>query len=134
MPNLRETQYKTLIESYVSRVNSFDIKKPTIDELKTIDTGIGMVNFGWGNAKTLLEIKPILRPLSELNVESIESTLFGKMSDNIAEWFKYFDSDSQNKDIAILQAPYPVLEYCFENHFDVFSLIKNGLAIDINTL
>ena len=88
------------------------------------------------NANMLIEYnaKPILRPLSELNVESIESTLFGKMSDNIAEWFKYFDSDSQNKDIAILQAPYPVLEYCFENHFDVFSLIKNGLAIDINTL
>ena len=88
------------------------------------------------NANMLMEYnaKPILRPLSELNVESIESTLFGKMSDNIAEWFKYFDSDSQNKDIAILQAPYPVLEYCFENHFDVFSLIKNGLAIDINTL
>ena len=43
MPNLRETQYKTLIESYVSRVNSFDIKKPTIDELKTIYNMI-MVN------------------------------------------------------------------------------------------
>lgn len=26
------------------------------------------------------------------------------------------------------------LEYFFENHFDVFGLIENGLAIDINTL
>ena len=37
-----------------------------IVELHNLDTGIGLVNFGWGDAKNLYEIKPILRPLSDL--------------------------------------------------------------------
>jgi len=44
-------------------------KEPNIDELKSIDASIKMVNFGWVNAKTLTEIKPILRPLSMLDEE-----------------------------------------------------------------
>ena len=37
-----------------------------IETLKSVDTGLKMVNFGWGNAKKFEEIKPILRPLSGL--------------------------------------------------------------------
>jgi len=40
-----------------------------IIELKSIDSGLKMVNFGWGNAKLLSEIKLILRPLSDLTKE-----------------------------------------------------------------
>ena len=47
----------------LSEINS---KEPNIFELKCLDTLINMVNFGHGNAKELDEIKPILRPLSDL--------------------------------------------------------------------
>jgi hypothetical protein len=30
--------------------------------------------------------------------------------------------------------PYEILQWFFENHYDVFGLIEENLAIDINTL
>jgi len=34
----------------------------------------------------------------------------------------------------IEKLPYEVMEYLFEWHFDIFNLIENNLAIDINTI
>ena len=42
-------------------------KEPNIDELKSIDVRLKMVNFGWGNAKNLTEIKPMLKSISKLD-------------------------------------------------------------------
>ena len=42
-------------------------KDPNIDELKSIDVGLKMVNFGWGNAKALTEIRPLLKSISKLD-------------------------------------------------------------------
>ena len=77
--------------------------------------------------------KPILNPITNLDTDKLTEHLLGNNSDAIDIWIDFFNSDSQNKETAILTAPYPVIEYCFENHFDVFGLINSKLAIDINT-
>ena len=40
-----------------------------IVELHSIDNGIGMVNYGWGDAKEFSNVTPILHPLSDLTKE-----------------------------------------------------------------
>ena len=101
-------------------------------------------------------IKPILRPLRDL---TIEIEINGKQFMPI-DWFKldnnisHCDFDKKrNKelieaihhisvnDISVYEGvidinlfPYHVIEKFLEWHFDVFGLIKAGLAIDINTL
>ena len=77
---------------------------------------------------------PILKPIKDIDTDKLTDYLLGNNSDAINLWVDYFNSDNQNKETAILTAPYPVIEYCFMNHFDVFGLINSKLAIDINTL
>ena len=89
---------------------------------------------GGGTGKGFGEIRFFLKPISELDTEDLLCHLFGKRSDAIDAWIDYFNSDSQNKDNAILCAPYPVIEYCLLFHYDIYNLIPKGLAIDINTL
>ena len=84
--------------------------------------------------KELCEIKPLLLPLSALNTQSMINDLHGNMSDAILDWIDYFNSDGQNKDVAIICAPYPVIKWCFENHIDINELIPAGLAIDKRTI
>jgi hypothetical protein len=83
------------------------------------------------------EIKPILRPLSDL---TIEITHNGQTFVPI-EWFeeKYFATDLPAQceriiedDRWVNQSSYMLIEQLFEWHFDVFGLIEKGLAIDIN--
>lgn len=79
--------------------------------------------------KGFKDIKPILSPLSDLNKKD----------------HCVFSTPEYNQDIGILMSPnvskidiqetqYVVMEKLFEWHFDVFGLIPQGLAIDINTL
>ena len=75
--------------------------------------------------------KPLLHPISNLDTEHILNDLGGKLSDNIFDFTIYFDSDNSNKDVAILQAPYPVIEWCLKHHYDVFGLIPSGLAVSL---
>ena len=76
---------------------------------------------------SILNFKPILRPLSDLDKKNEE----GK---NI-----YFPS-SNLKDVIIKgldiksHCYFSEIIYLLKNHFDVFGLIEKGLAIDINTL
>ena len=74
---------------------------------------------------------PLLRPLSSLDTHELIVDLGGEVSDAIFDWCSYFNSDNQNKDAAILCAPFPVIEWCCKNHIDIFSLIDKGLAIAI---
>jgi len=86
-------------------------------------------------------IKPILRPLSDL-VKEIEhngerfvprnNDLLGKYEICTYPNFNFFDSFGSNENIEEL--PFYVIEKLFEWNFDVFNLIEEGLAIDINTL
>ena len=105
-----------------------------VSKLHTLHSGVGIGSIEHVLTTKNKAIKPILRPLSDLDTETLLKDLGRKSSDAIIDWCEYFDSDSENKNCAILCAPYPVIQYCFKNHFDVFSLIPLNLAIDINTL
>lgn len=70
--------------------------------------------------------KPILKPLSELTKEELRTQGFGSHIDYLTH---------ENKGVEwTLKAPYEMVNYLFEKHYDVFRLIDQGLAIDINTL
>ena len=66
------------------------------------------------------DIKPILRPLSDLT-ESYFNAWF------VSE--KRFYKQLENGDL-----PYIIINELYEEHFDVHNLIPNGLAININDL
>ena len=116
---------------FVSKYDSDRLSRNDIVCLKEISESKVCINGYKTNNSSYL---PILRPLYDLNTEQLLKDLGGNSSDAAESWRDYFDSDSQNKDGAILNAPYPIIQYCFEHHYDVFSLIPANLAIDINTL
>jgi hypothetical protein len=87
------------------------------------------------------EIKPILRPLSDLTKE-IEHN--GEKFVPI-EWFeeKYYTLDLHKQCLRLLeedggnwinQSDYMLVQHLIEWHFDIFGLIENNLATDINTI
>lgn len=80
-------------------------------------------------------LKPILRPLSDLTKEIEE----GKQP--IAEWLMLckdskgvWSFDTNDFSTWNVMAVINEVNLLFKNHFDVFGLIEKGLAIDINTL
>jgi hypothetical protein len=86
--------------------------------------------------------KPILRPLSDLTNEiEVNGEKFVPINNiHLADEEGYFGCGSLD-DIQqlIISQPIKKIPYCFvekllEWHFDVFGLIENNLAIDINTL
>lgn len=103
-----------------------------------------------GSKPNIERIKPILRPLSDLNKE-IEHN--GEKFVPI-DWFEIGDDWNESIDygagnvklIGLLEdmskhnfidlpyMSYGVTQKLFEWHFDVFGLINKGLAVDINTL
>ena len=94
--------------------------------------------FDFFGDSTAMDMKPILRPLSDLTKEIevngekfVPRTKMGLIHDvsgnNI---LNYRTGDRIN----IFSIPYYQIEYLFEWHFDIFGLIEKGLAIDINTI
>ena len=87
----------------------------------------------WYNSSNITEIKPILKPFSELTKEELREHGFCSHIDflthekrsPIGHAYDYGWKDG---------APYEMVVYLFENHYDVFGLIDSGLAIDINTI
>ena len=79
------------------------------------------------------DIKPILRPLSDLNkeIEETGNTYFDLL-------YYEFDRNGQNGfdfmylEHKPLEYPFYIVQKLLEWHFDVFGLIENGLAISIN--
>jgi len=66
------------------------------------------------------DIKPILRPLSDLNKEQMTYTV----------GFSEFNQKQIDEIIRMpLLSRYPVMEKLFEYHFDVFNLLDKNLAI-----
>lgn len=86
------------------------------------------------------QIKPILRPLSDLTKEIEQNEKRFVPISAILERF----GDSESLENALLwlmdgSYPYSKFSYCIIElliswHFDVFGLIEKGLAIDLNTL
>ena len=104
-------------------------KEPNIEELKSLDMGLNMVNFGWGNAKPFTEIKPILRPLSSLDKEiEVNGERFVPI-----EKMKELGLGSLPRSLDCNWLYYHQFEQLVKWHFNVFNLPEN-LYIDINTL
>jgi len=85
------------------------------------------------------DFKPILRPLSEFgdsdDLKKVHEFIgLGKWCEHYDFYFACWFNDLSNVDKLVLQAPYEVFQYFLANHYDVFGLISNNLAIDINTL
>lgn len=98
-----------------------------------LDGSIFVVTSDGGEYTNLTQIKPILRPLSDLTIE-----IYNDLSEsypNTPNWDMYHKIWYTSK----IPLHETIIEYCvFEKltewHFDVFGLIDKGLAIDINTL
>jgi hypothetical protein len=112
-------------------------KEPNIDELKSIDTGLQMVNFGWGNAKTLTEIKPILKSIKKLDdllADEFSNYREGmKHNEKLIDLFFYekIHTEEPLSEIDLSILPYNCIEWIFENHYDYFGLINAGLATEL---
>jgi hypothetical protein len=86
--------------------------------------------------------KLVLRPLSDFfykeNYDDLEKVKefigLGKWCEAYDYYFNALYNDTCNIDKMILKAPYEVMQYFLSNHFDIYGLIKAGLAIDINTI
>lgn len=77
------------------------------------------------------DILPLLRPLSSLDTQELINDLHGNLPDNVFDWIDSFNLNSVDKNEAILCAPFPVIQWCYKNHFDIYGLIDAGLAIAI---
>ena len=93
-------------------------------------------DFGKANAEDVI---PILRPLSDLDNHlrnEFEKLDRGYAYDKIAVdlFCEENGVDEYIENIDLKSLPYECVEYMFEHHYDVFSLIDQDLAIDINTL
>lgn len=75
-------------------------------------------------------LKPIFRPLSEF--VDINSDSMKELNADISTQIDLNELAIKYKHHT--SCYYSTLQFCFENHIDVFGLIEKGLAIDINTL
>ena len=88
--------------------------------------------------KNITQFKPILRPMNE--VENYFEDLYGRLEHQ--DVTDYFDADyldehdsltvEEIEDKPIVHLPYGTLQVLLKHHFDVFDLIRVGMAIDIN--
>lgn len=85
--------------------------------------------FSLGNVLQYEELLPILRPMSDI-YKSIDDVTHANVL------YREFDiTDMEfNGSVTHPKHGYDVYLYLFQYHFDVFGLIEQGLAIDINNL
>lgn len=79
------------------------------------------------------DTKPILKPLSDLRDDKGFIRKFGGDNPNNLRMCNLDIDDLINNGLEF-ETYYGYYEWLIENHFDVFGLIENNLAIDINTL
>ena len=96
---------------------------------------ISPFNFTLEKVLTWETCKPILRPLSDLTKEIDHNGGRFVPKDRAKRIYGWKDEwILETGHIRIGHLPFVVIEKLFEWHFDVFGLIDQGLAIDINTL
>lgn len=104
------------------KLENEDYYPTTIGELYRLETSADSDNIPYcivdGYEGEIIDFKPILRPLSDL--EEFSPAIYN-----------YLVKNCKNYVVRLQQIDYNVL---IENHFDVFGLIEKGLAIDINSL
>ncbi len=82
------------------------------------------------SSRKISEVKPILKPLSYLTKEEYNFIWNKEVEIECIEDFINLDPESR----FTCKYSYLFWQYLFENHFDIFNLIEQGLAIDINTI
>jgi len=93
--------------------------------------------------------KPILRPLSDLTEDMYWQLSGNKIGESFGFWYGKYNGEHNKRefihregysstkfflDNGYDQFTYKMIQFFFKHHFDVFGLIPEGLAIDINTL
>ena len=127
------TKQEFLAMSIFSNLKYLDDNNKIV-ELHCVDNGIGLVNFGWGDAKEFTNVKPILHPLSSLTKE-IEHK-----GDKFVPIERLGLKNTKELYGSILytieKECIPVSEFfkLIKMNFDVCSLIEKNEAIDVNTL
>lgn len=117
-----------------------------IGKIRRIEFWDRWANIWVGNKRPkrvlLNEIKPILRPLSdlckEIDGEIPADILFPKEYYSLVDFYEEYNRENQIqsfiKDGLNWCETYSFWEYLLSKHFDVFSLIDKGLAVDINSI
>ena len=84
-------------------------------------------------------IQPILKPISDLSLlvieefEKYDGKRNGKANEEIINLFCEENGvDEIIENIELKSLPYECIEFMFKNHYDVFGLISQGLAISIH--
>jgi hypothetical protein len=79
-------------------------------------------------------IKPILKPLSVFECDHIiqvkDHLGLGQWCDHYDQYFDAWFDDAESIQKLVLQCPYEIMQFFLECHFDVFGLIKKGLAVE----
>ena len=106
-------------------VETGEIRSVTHHDFATHPTKISI---NYGDAEHIWMFKPILRPLSDLSDEYIDS-----LTNDLDDRGRFRDCVNMK-----LFKPeflgYYLVQLLLENHFDIFGLIDSGLAIDKNTI
>lgn len=106
------------------------------------DTSVNIKGRGtsYGMWAEIADVKPILRPLSYLTKEIEHNgekfVPYKYLKENYLSYNKYNYNWFKNKTnlVNIKILPYDIIQKLLEWHFDVYNLIPQNLAIDINTL
>jgi len=114
---------------YGLKIQIPEFKSPNENILKSIKPYQNeLTGFFIGNCISE-EFKPILRPLSDLKNEDLYSLGLQRKTRGVKNWGDiWFDGAVTLEDMEF------VLSKLYEGHFDVYGLIEQGLAIDINTV
>ncbi len=95
---------------------------------------------GYMSTESFGDIKPILRPLSDLTKEIehngekfVPEMRILRLTDNHLV-MSFLDMHKTDPSYAVARSDYVLISSMFEWHFDLFDLIENNQAIDINTL
>lgn len=97
------------------------------------------------DAYAMQSCKPILRPLSDLTKEIEHNgekfvpmekavTMRGSSINHLSDSGKQSAANALIRDISSQKLSYGYVEILISWHFDVFGLIEQGLAVDINTV
>ena len=82
-------------------------------------------------------IKPILRPLSDLTHKELKSVMAEKGHSSHIDWTTTQREAFITKygyEVWFNNIPIVIVQYLYENHYDIHRLIDKGLAININTI
>lgn len=104
-------------------ITSFSLELPHVYHTSYLGSRLRVVS-------KIEDIKPILRPLSDLTKEE-HSGIYNLLIVHIG---KRKLNTLINDGYGLIDLPYFIFENLLELHFDVFGLISKCLAIDVNTL